>query len=422
MTTNAQANPNDPLANLKVITTDLERILSICMLAPMDDPSDNDCRWGAPVLIWGPPGIGKSGRIEHVGKMTGMATGTVYLSTHQPEDISGVFMPDGKGGAITVCPLPQVNYLVREKRGILFLDEISNARPVMQGAGLSVVRERFWAGHRLPGGIRIIAAANPVDVSAGGFNLQPPMSNRFLHFVAGVPSIEDWTSWLLSGTQGVVHPITQGEAKITAAWPLVWSKIRGLGVGFMKNRRLTPGANTGSTLYALPPQGSTERGRAWASPRSWEMALRCVATAEILEEKELGLELLSAAVGPGFAVEWAAWVAQANLPDPEEMLKHGWKPDKKRLDIAMAGYSSAISYALSKKDKEEQKKYAILAWKLLQGPCLRDGLSDIALAPAASLMRAGYSYQAGGEIAEVSQEIIFKFGSSGLASYVRKGG
>lgn len=416
---NSNATPA-PLDTMKTITTDLERILSIVMLVPMDDPRDPDCRWGVPTLLWGPPGIGKSGRIENVGAMTGIGCGTVYLSTHQPEDISGVFMPDGKGGAITVCPLPQVNHLVAQKRGILFLDELSNARPVMQGAGLSVVRERFWAGHRLPGGIRIIAAANPVDVSAGGFNLQPPMANRFLHFIAGVPSIEDWTSWLLSGTQGVVHPIAQGEARIAEKWALVWSKIRGLGVGFMKHKR-TSGDGKTSILYSLPAVGHVDRGRAWPSPRSWEMALRCLAAAEILDEPEIGIELLSAAIGSGFAAEWATWVASANLPDPEQMLLHGWTPDKRRLDIAMAGYSSAISYALDKKDKNEQRKYAILAWKLLQEPCLHGGLADVALAPAAALMRAGYSYQAGGEVAEVSKDIIYKFGSSGLASYVRKG-
>lgn len=407
------------LDTVKYVTTDLERMLSVAMLTPMDDPSDPNCRWGAPTLLWGVPGIGKSGRVANVGLSTGMATGTVYLSTHQPEDISGVFMPDGKGGAITVCPIPQVNHLIAQKRGILFLDELSGARPAMQGAGLSVVYERFWAGMRLPGGIRVLAAANPVEVAAGGWNLAPPMANRFLHIHTGVPSVDDWAAWLLSGSQGVTHPVVASEKMIAEKWDVTWARIRGLGAGYMRNRRVASDGKT-STLYALPGAGHVDRGRAWASPRSWEVALRCVAAAEILGEKALGVDLLSASVGVGFAASWMEWVAQANLPSPEDMLNKGWEADKKRLDIAVAAYSSAISYALSKKDKVEQRKLAILAWRLLRVPALEQNLADVALAPAAALMRAGYSTIAGPDVAQVAEDIIFKLGDSGLSAYARK--
>jgi len=402
----------------KYVTAELEKLLSIVVQVPMDDPSDPNCRMGAPTLIWGPPGIGKSGRVDNVGLRLGLGTATVYLSTHQPEDISGVFMSDGKGGAITVCPLPQVNYLVSQQRGILFLDELSNARPAMQGAGLSVVHERFWAGMRLPGGIRVIAAANPVDVAAGGWNLTPPMANRFLHLHVNAPSINDWSTWLLSGDQSTLQPALASEQLVREKWDVTWAKVRALGAGFMKHRQTNTDGT--STLYSLPKAGPIDRGRAWASPRSWEVALRCVATAEILGEKELGVDLLAASVGAGMAGPWMAWVADANLPDPEVMLKNGWEPDRRRLDIAFAAYSSAVSFALSKKDKAEQRRYAVLAWKLLQTPALEMGLADVALAPAAALMRGGYSMSAGADIAAVAEPIIFKFGTSGLSQLAGK--
>jgi MoxR-like ATPase len=400
----------------------LEQILSIALLAPMDDPmtfdpaskgavANPECRWGAPIVFWGPPGIGKSGRVEQAGAAVGLPVETLYLSTHQPEDLSGIPMPDGNGGVENVCSLVQVRELVKYGKGILFLDELSTARPAMQGAGLGVVYNRRVAGKRLPGRIRVVGAANPPEEAAGGWALAPPMANRFLHIAVGVPDVDEWTSWLLSGANQEIIPVEAGERRISERWNDVYAKIRGLGAGFMRRNR--------TQLFDLPKPGNPARGRAWRSPRSWEVALRCMAAAEALDMKDLGIELLQASVGEGSTKEWLEWIQYANLPDPEEMLKNGWKPDKKRLDVAYAAYGSAISFALGKTDKAEQKKYAILAWKLLNTGAEMN-LTDIVLAPAASLMRAGYNTRAGGDVAAVCQDLIARFGSTGLANFVRK--
>lgn len=408
------------------ITTNLERILSVVMLAPMDNPNHENCRWGAPTLLWGPPGIGKSGRIDQTGLATNLPVGTVYLSTHQPEDISGVFAPDGRGGVMTVCTLPQVNMLIAEGKGILLLDELTCARPAMQGAGLGVVHERFIAGRRLPGRIRVLAAANPPEEAAGGWNLAPPMANRFLHFDVGCPSSAEWSTWLLTGDAGSIIPMNEGEKTIQEKWDGVWAKIRGLGAGFMKKyETVSVGKDDKGrdksikTLYHLPPQGHRDRSRAWASPRSWNVALRCLAAAECLGEQALSQDLLAASVGIGYAAAWAEWIAYANIPEAKDVLENGWKPDRTRLDITMAVISTAVTWALSHRDKDEQRKYAILAWKLLD---VVDGagLSDIALTPAASLMRAGYTTKAGADVDAVARRLIGKFGTTGLANYVRK--
>jgi MoxR-like ATPase len=408
------------LNQTKTITTNLERLLSIALLAPMDDPRTPTCRWGAPALIWGGPGIGKSGRVYQATESCALTLGTVYLSTHQPEDISGVFMPDGKGGVMTICTLPQVNALIDAGKGVLLLDELTCARPAMQGAGLAVIYERYIAGKRLPGRIRILGAANPPEDAAGGWNLAPPMANRFLHFNVGCPSVDEWVSWLLTGESQEVIPIAHGEEQVTARWADVYAKLRGSAAGFMRKYQ-TVGAGKAErpTLYHLPAEGHLDRGRAWASPRSWEMGLRCLATAACLGEQDLGLELLSAAVGPGLAAAWAEWTAYANLPDPKDVLENGWTPDKRRLDIAMAVYSSAVSFTLAKADPAEQRRYAIMSWKLVN-TARKENLSDVVLAPAAALMRAGYHTKAGADVEVVCRDAIAQFGASGLANFVKK--
>lgn len=408
------ANETSAATSAAAVTTStasLERLLSIALLAPMDDPHSPKCRWGAPILFWGEPGIGKSGRVEQAGDAIGLPVETLYLSTCQPEDLSGIPMDDKKGGARRVCDLPQILNLIEAQKGILFLDELTTARPAVQGAGLGVVYNRKVAGKSLPGRVRVVGAANPPESAAGGWNLAAPMANRLLHFNVGVPDVEEWTAWLLTGSNEEVIPVEQGEAIITEVWNEHWSKIRGLGAGFMRrNARL---------LYKMPPAGHKDRGRAWSSPRTWEVALRCIATANALGMSEFGTDLLTASCGPGPAKEWVEWLSYANLPDPKDMLENGWRADKRRLDVAYAAYSAAISYALGKKDKDEQKKYVIMAWKVL-AKAVEDNLADLALAPAASLMRAGYTTKAGPEVQAVCKAVIARFGETGLANYVRK--
>lgn len=410
---NAPATPTT-----STVTTDLEQVLLVAMLTPMHNPNDVNCRWGAPTILWGAPGIGKSGRMDQVGHRVGLPVGTVYLSTHQPEDISGVLMPDSKGGAITICSLPQVNELIAVGKGILFLDELTCARPAMQGAGLGLIQERFIAGRRLPGRIRVLAAANPPEDAAGGWNLSPPTANRFLHLDVGCPSVDEWNEWLLTGDSATLMPISEGEDIIRTRWSEVWPKIAGLGAGFMRNYRTVKLGDKVdvNTLHHLPRQGSRDRGRAWASPRSWFTALRCLAAAECLGQKRVGHDLLEGCVGPAYSASWAEWVARANLPDPKDVLENGWTIDRGRMDITFAVLSSAISFALSRDTNDEKRRYALLSWKLLQR-AVDAGQPDIALAPARSLVRGGFGTRAGNDMNDVARPIIRHFGETGMSNY-----
>lgn len=396
------------------MTATLETTLSIALLTPMDHPGDPMCRWGAPILFWGSPGIGKSGRIGQVSAACDLHMETLYLSTLQPEDISGIPMEDKEtGGARRVCDLPQILNLIKLQRGVLLLDELSCARPAVQGASLGLVYERTIAGKRLPGGIRVVSAANPPEEAAGGWVPPPPTVNRFMHIDVPVPEISEWVSWLLHGSQTNVVPIAQGEAVVLNGWENVWPRIAGLGAGFM-NRH-----NDKKKLYNLPKEGARDRGRAWPSPRSWEAALRAVATAEILGMKDNGIDMLIASVGLGLAAEWAEWVAYANLPDPKDVLENGWRADKRRLDIAFAVYSSAIAFALNKTDEAARRKYAILAWNLLE-QAVKDNLGDIALAPAGALTNAGYVMRAGPDVAAACKVVLSHLGTTGIINHQRK--
>ena len=421
------------------MSANLESVLSVAMLTPMDDPRDPECRWGAPVLLEGPPGIGKSGMVNQAARSVKLPLEVVLLGTRQPEDMAGAPMPDGKGDIKIECILPAVRRLCLAKfGGVLFLDELSCARPATQGAGLGVVQERCVGDTKLPGKVRVFAAANPPEQSAGGWRLAAPMENRLVHFKVVCPTEDEWIAYMLRGKTTQLVNIEIGEQRVCDKWDESWAHVLGLGAGFMKRARTkstpdskdgTKGEDARSPLFRFPTTNDRNREHAWASPRMWEMGLRLVAACHAISDssqnfKALGTDFIRACVGEALAVQWAEWVAYANLPDPMHMLHNGWKPERRRLDIAHAAYASAIAYALSIQDQKERRSHAIMAWKLLN-TADGEGLADMALAPAKSLMEAGFgAYNASQigdkDLADVSKALSLKFGKTGMAAYAPK--
>jgi len=140
----------------------METLLSVALSVPMNgDPTAKDVVWGMPTLFWGPPGIGKSKRTKTTARRLGLGCDVIFPATLQPEDVTGVLVPDGKGRAVKICMLDAVQRAVDRGKSVLFIDEISAARPATQGALAGAVLDRQFGDIQLPGTVRIIAAANP---------------------------------------------------------------------------------------------------------------------------------------------------------------------------------------------------------------------------------------------------------------------
>lgn len=389
----------------------LEMLLAIGLVTPMGDPTEPTCTWGLPLHIQGPPGIGKSDRVSSAARSLGMGCGIIYPSTLQPEDISGALIPDGKGGATKVSMLSAVNDMLPHKRGLIFIDELTGARPAVQSGLLGFVLNRICGDVVLPPGIRIIAASNPPDSAAGGWDLEPPMANRFAHFTIDKPTADEWTAWLLSEQAERETSILDYEAMVKGNWGDAWPKVKGLFAGFMRAQA--------SLLFGMPKEGSAERGRAWASPRTWHYAARAVATCEALNvEEDYQAEFVTACVGTGAAVQWDRWRRDADLPNPADVLKHGWQPDKRRLDRSVAVYTAMAAYITQKKNKEEKEMLAIKGWGLIKQACDAE-LKDLAMGPASSLVHAGLG-MSNKNTKAAAQPILTGFGHSAIGRLVQE--
>ncbi|MGH9158274.1 MAG: AAA family ATPase [Acidimicrobiales bacterium] len=272
---------------------------------------------GSPALVWGEPGVGKTSFVEQLALSLGRHLEVVVASLREPADFAG--LPLIHGREVHLAPPRWAVRLAGEPSGLLFLDEITTAPPAVQAALLRVVVERTVGELALPESVGVIAAANPADVAAGGWELSPALANRFVHL--------EWRADVESFTEGLVagwpapEPVT-----VPATWRGGIAAQNALVAGFLRSR---------PELRQSLPQDDLARGRAWPSHRTWTMAARLAAVAVSAgAAADVTLALLSGCVGGGPAVEFLAWAMSLDLPDPEELLRSpagldpGGRPDQ----------------------------------------------------------------------------------------------
>ena len=384
-----ESAPKEALLNYPTLrTSKLMENASICMVVPQGDPADSSSLRGVTPIYWGPPGIGKSAIMRAAARMAQLHLETIYPSHHNPEDFGSIDLPDGQGGLRTVCVLPQIRRLLAMGEGVLLIDEAGNAPPAVQSASLSLLQERNVGDSVLPPGIRILAAANPVECAAGGWDFEAPTANRFLHFNVPAPTNIEWLKWYMGESTATTLPDTALWSQVVKNWPSAYPRAKGLVAGFIKSKA--------DALYRLPGEGDPSRSRAWASPRTWDTVGKCAGTLFALGKPELIDLFAEAAVGTGTASEFAAWRLSANLPAPEDMLRHGFAPDRLRPDIVIGALTSMVEFVVNSSDR---LMWATQAWDILN-KCCKAGLADIAMVGATVMVQANLAED------ELSTEIL----------------
>ena len=284
----------------------------------------------APILIWGPPGIGKSASILALGRQLGIPVEIVLASIREPTDFSGLPILTGEG--VRFEAPAWAKRLATVGKGILFLDEISTAAPAVQAALLRVVLDRTVGDLELPRGVHIVAAANPPELAAGGWDLAPPLANRFIHLKYEV-SPGEWSQ---------EFPSYWGNPPEVGLDPEIWARARALVAGFIRARP--------HLLLQIPKEGS-QQGLAWPSPRSWDMASRVLAAFAL--DLDDAIEVIQGAVGEGAGLEFYAWAREADLPDPEEVLASPGKVKiPERGDLLFALLSGVVAAVVGRPTEE----------------------------------------------------------------------
>ena len=258
-----------------------------------------------PVVLWGGPGTGKTTAITTMAERSGLPIEVVIASIREPSDFAGlpIVVDDG----VRFAPPSWARRLVDAGRGVLFLDELSTAPPAVQAALLRVVLERTVGDLRLPDEVVVVAAANPPDQAADGWELSAPLANRFCHLEWSIDA-RAWADGSLTGWQvPAVHSLE--PAALDAAAVPHRARIG----GFVVAR---------SGLLSRVPDDPAAAGRAWPSPRSWTTAATLLGANDLLGgDAVIASTLLAGCVGPGAAIEFRGWWDESGLPDPEDALR-----------------------------------------------------------------------------------------------------
>ncbi|MBQ9537243.1 MAG: AAA family ATPase [Desulfovibrionaceae bacterium] len=190
-----------------------------------------------PVFLWGPPGVGKSQLVAQTAKALALELIDIRAVLLDPVDLRGLPRLTQEGRA-EWCPPAFLPDTSSTSKGVLFLDELNAAPPLVQAACYQLILDRRIGEYLLPAGWTVIAAGNRESDRAVTHRMPTALANRLVH-IDCVANLDDW---------------------------LAWAKTRAIRPEIMAFLRYRP-----KLLHDFDPAANS---KAFASPRSWEFLSR----------------------------------------------------------------------------------------------------------------------------------------------------
>ena len=234
-----------------------------------------------PVFIWGAPGVGKSQIVAQVAQARGLALRDIRAVLLDPVDLRGLPRITDQGLSVW-CPPAFLPTPSDPQEGIIFLDELNAAPPLVQAACYQLILDRAIGEYRLPDGWSIVAAGNREKDKAVSYRMPSALANRLVHLECDA-HLDDWLSW--AQRAGI-------RAEVCA---------------FLRFRpRL---------LHDFDP---LKAEKAFASPRSWEFVSRIL---DARPDTDVEYELFQGTVGSAGAAEFMGFLSVwRELPTVDEVL------------------------------------------------------------------------------------------------------
>lgn len=247
-----------------------------------------------PVLIKGAPGIGKTDII----KASASAAGADLIISHpvvdDPVDYKGMpFIIDKRA---EFMPFGNLQKIIDAKGPtVYFMDDLGQAPPAVQAAAMQLLLAREINGKKVSDHVTFMAATNRKQDKAGVSGILEPVKSRFATIIELEPTHEDWTAWALA------------------------NGIDTMLIAFIRFR----------PELLFDDVTNTDDGRKRLAERQADMTNGpCPRTVEnvdrILKMKlpeELEYEVISGAIGEGWAAEFVGFVRIARkMPDPDQVL------------------------------------------------------------------------------------------------------
>ena len=273
-----------------------------------------------PVMLWGPPGVGKSQMVGFVAKKHNVPVIDIRLSQMEPSDLRGIPFRNGEMVEWAV-PSMLPNKKLHGAKGFLFLDEITSAPPSVSAAAYQLILDRQLGNYRVPEGWVIIAAGNRQGDRGVTYSMPAPLANRFSHFDVDT-HLDDWVAWAFDNN--------------------IDERI----IAFLRFRP--------ELLFDFD---AAKNPIAFPSPRTWEYAHRALKKFE--QSSILLPEALQACVGTAAGIELHAFIQNLDqMPDIQLILNGEKVPVPKEIDLQYAVASALVGHAIrAKKETGKNKIY-----------------------------------------------------------------
>ncbi|MHB8472518.1 MAG: AAA family ATPase [Gammaproteobacteria bacterium] len=261
-----------------------------------------------PVMLWGPPGVGKSQIVTQIGVRHQVPVIDIRLSQMEPSDLRGIPFRVGEHVEWAV-PAMLPDAVRHGTEGILFLDEITSAPPSVSAAAYQLILDRRLGAYQVPPGWAIFAAGNRQGDRGVTYSMPAPLANRFSHFEFDT-NLDDWVAWAYAN--GIDERV----------------------IGFLRFRP--------ELLFDFDPAHNPV---AFPSPRSWEFAHR--ALAKFFDHSTLLTGALQACVGPAAGIELAAFVENLDkLPDIDAIVRGEKVAVPREVDLQYAVAAALVGRAI----------------------------------------------------------------------------
>ncbi len=265
-----------------------------------------------PVMLWGPPGVGKSQIVAQVAERHQAPVIDIRLSQMEPSDLRGIpFRVNEQVEWAIPAILP--NAKRHGPRGILFLDEITSAPPSVSAAAYQLILDRKLGEYEVPAGWAIFAAGNRQGDRGVTYTMPAPLANRLSHFEVET-NLDDWVMWAYKN--GIDERV----------------------IAFLRFRP--------ELLFDFDPAHNPV---AFPSPRSWEFAHRSLQ--KFSSQPQLLQGTIQACVGPAAGIELHAVVNSLETMPNLDLILEGEDiavPDE--IDLQYAVAAALVGRAIKSRD------------------------------------------------------------------------
>lgn len=306
---------------LKMTVDQTVRQLSNAYTSLID--SDTELKRFPSVMLWGPPGVGKSQGVRQIAGEIAARTGKhveitdVRLLLFNPVDLRGI--PTANADKTLAVWLKPKIFQMDDSDGvvnILFLDEISAAPQSVQAAAYQITLDRTVGEHRLPENCIVLAAGNRVTDRSVAYTMPKALANRLCH-IEIESDHQSWRKWAICAG---IHPIV---------------------LGFLdRNPSMLMGFDTAEDELSFP------------TPRSWEMVSNILN--HVSSDVGEVFPLISGCVGPAAAYELRTWSeVYSRIPDVKDIFAGNPAGTPTRPEILFAVTASVSAYAESHHTENE---------------------------------------------------------------------